>query len=110
MHRPTTGYLLARRLDQPPDAGRKRREELVQLDLYRRIGPDERNGDRHQQDRQAETDRIGCPAAGAAATGLEHEGTKPLGPLCERPGDGRVSCSGDATAVSDARGGPLSSG
>jgi Endosomal/lysosomal potassium channel TMEM175 len=31
-------------------------------------------------------------------------------PLCERPGDGRVSCSGAATAVSDARGGPLSSG
>jgi hypothetical protein len=81
---------LPQRLDQPADAGRKRREELVQLDLYRRIGPDERNGDRHQQDRQAETDRIRWPAAGAAAAGLEHEGTKLLGPLVRaargRPG------------------------
>src|SRR5215470_10669985 len=29
---------------------------------------------------QAETDRIGCLAAVAASAGLEHEGTKPLGP------------------------------
>ena len=60
-HEPQSG-------DQPPDAGRRRSEELCQVDLHRGIGVRQRDKDDEEGGRHAHPDRVGSPSPRRPAT------------------------------------------
>ena len=63
-------------------------QEAHQVQLNRRVGLHDRDGYRHPDDREAEPESVGRPAAGCApATRPQRRGAQPLGQVTTRPGD-----------------------